>query len=72
MRRAIQTLERIKSMGELDAYTDAFVHARLTRSSEGVLEVILHTRGNSLVFNDYTYEEFVDLFHQINQDGKTA
>jgi glycosyl hydrolase family 15 len=32
--------------------------------------VILHTRGNSLVFSDYTYEEFVDLFHQINQDAE--
>ena len=28
----------------------------------------LHTKGDSLIFNGYTHEEFVDLFHQINQD----
>jgi enoyl-CoA hydratase/carnithine racemase len=56
-------------MANIDSYKNSFPHARLTRSPEGVLEVVLHTNGGSLVFNGYTNEEYVDLFHQINQDG---
>ena len=56
-------------MTDFDTYKDAFPHARLTRSIEGVLEVILHTNGGTLVFNGYTHEEFVDLFHQIGEDA---
>src|SRR5260370_25218912 len=55
-------------MADFDIYKDAFEHASLTRSPEGVLEVVLHTDGDTLVFNGYTHEEFVDLFHQIGQD----
>jgi len=55
-------------MADFDIYRDAFPHARLTRSSDGVLEVVLHTNGDTLIFNGYTHEEFVELFHQINQD----
>jgi hypothetical protein len=55
-------------MADLDTYKDAFPHAKLTRSPEGVLEVVLHTNGGTLTFNGYTHEEFVELFHQINQD----
>jgi enoyl-CoA hydratase/carnithine racemase len=50
-------------------YQYGFPHASLSRSSEGVLEVILHTNGGTLVFNGHTHEEFVDLFHQIGQDS---
>jgi enoyl-CoA hydratase/carnithine racemase len=57
-------------MADLDTYKDAFAHAKLTRSPEGVLELILHTKGGSLIFNGETHEEFVDLFHQINQDAE--
>jgi enoyl-CoA hydratase/carnithine racemase len=56
-------------MAKFDTYKDAFPHARLTRSPDGVLEVILHTNGDTLIFNGYTHEEFVDLFHQIGQDA---
>ena len=56
-------------MADFDTYKNKFPHAKLTRSPEGVLEVVLHTDGGSLIFNGYTHEEFVDLFHQINQDG---
>ena len=56
-------------MAKLDTYKDAFPHARLARSPEGVLEVVLHTNGDTLVFNGHTHEEFVDLFHQIGQDA---
>ena len=58
-------------MAEFDTYKDAFPHAKLTRSPEGVLEVVLHTNGDTLIFNGYTHEEFVELFHQINQDAGT-
>ena len=57
------------AMADFDTYKDAFPHAKLTRSPEGVLEVVLHTNGDTLIFNGYTHEEFVELFHQINQDA---
>src|SRR6267378_2754137 len=57
-------------MADFDTYKNTFPHARFTRSSEGVLEVVLHTDGGSLIFNGHTHEEFVDLFHQINQDDR--
>ena len=56
-------------MAAFESYKDAFPHARLTRSQEGVLEVVLHTDGGTLVFNGYVHEEFVELFHQISQDA---
>src|ERR1700720_2881687 len=40
----------------------------LTRSKSGVLEVALHTNGGTLIFNGYTHEQFVDLFHTIGSD----
>jgi len=55
-------------MTDFDAYRNKFPHAKLTRSKDGVLEVVLHTDGDTLVFNGYTHEEFVDLFHHIGQD----
>jgi hypothetical protein len=54
-------------MGRFDSYKDAFPHARLTRSPNGVLEVVLHTDGGTLIFNGHTHEAFVELFHQIGQ-----
>src|SRR3989442_2188403 len=56
-------------MAGFDTYKDAFPHAKLTRSQDGVLEVVLHTDGGTLVFNGTTHEEFVELFHQIGQDA---
>ena len=57
-------------MAAFDTYKDLFPHARLTRSEDGVLEVVLHTNGATLVFNGYTHEEFVELFQQIGQDAR--
>src|SRR6266478_7505910 len=57
-------------MAGFDTYKDAFPHAKLTRSQDGVLEVVLHTDGGTLVFNGYAHEEFVELFHQIGQDAR--
>jgi enoyl-CoA hydratase/carnithine racemase len=55
-------------MTRFDEYRDRFPNARLTRSKSGVLEVALHTDGGVLVFNGYTHEQFVDLFHAIGSD----
>ena len=57
-------------MANFDSYKNAFPHAKLIRSSNGVLEVVLHTNGDTLIFNGYTHEEFVDLFHQISRDAE--
>jgi hypothetical protein len=55
-------------MADFNTYKDSFPHAKLFRTPEGVLEVVLHTNGGSVIFNGYTHEEYVDLFHQINQN----
>ena len=55
-------------MTRFDAYRDSFPNARLSRSPTGVLEVALHTDGGTLIFNGYTHEQFVDLFHAIGSD----
>jgi enoyl-CoA hydratase/carnithine racemase len=56
-------------MSNFDAYRGSFPNARLTRSKTGVLEVVLHTDGGTLIFNGYTHEQFVDLFHAIGSDA---
>src|SRR5437899_607849 len=62
-------MERTKMMADFETHKGVFPYAKLTRSPEGVLEVVLHTNGGTLIFNGYTHEEFVELFHQINQDA---
>ena len=57
-------------MIRFDDYRGRFPNARLTRSRSGVLEVALHTDGGTLVFNGYTHEQFVDLFHAIGSDRR--
>jgi enoyl-CoA hydratase/carnithine racemase len=57
-------------MMRFDDYHNSFPNARLTRSKTGVLEVALHTDGATLVFNGYTHEQFVDLFHAIGSDSE--
>jgi enoyl-CoA hydratase/carnithine racemase len=55
-------------MSKFDVYRTSFPNASLTRSKTGVLEVALHTDGDTLVFNGHTHEQFVDLFHAIGSD----
>jgi enoyl-CoA hydratase/carnithine racemase len=55
-------------MTKFDTYGDGFPNARLTRKSNGVLEVVLHTDGGKLIFNGHTHEQLVDLFHVIGED----
>lgn len=56
-------------MSTFNSYKNAFPHAALSRQPDGVLEVVLHTNGDTLVFNGYVHEEYVDLFHRIGQDA---
>src|SRR5258708_4823881 len=55
-------------MSQFANYRDSFPNARLARSQTGVLEVALHTKGDTLVFNGHTHEQFVDLFHAISSE----
>jgi enoyl-CoA hydratase/carnithine racemase len=55
-------------MRRFDTYRESFPNARLTRSKSGVLEVALHTGGDTLIFDGHTHEQFVDLFHAIGSD----
>jgi enoyl-CoA hydratase/carnithine racemase len=55
-------------MSRFGGYQNAFPNARLARSKSGVLEVTLHSDGGTLLFNGYTHEQFVDLFHDIGND----
>jgi hypothetical protein len=50
-------------MSKFSTYCDSFLNARLMRCESGVLGVALHTDGSTLIFNGYTHEQFVDLFH---------
>jgi enoyl-CoA hydratase/carnithine racemase len=56
-------------MSKFDSYRESFPNARLTRSRSGVLEVALHTSGNTLIFDGHTHEQFVELFHAIGSDA---
>jgi enoyl-CoA hydratase/carnithine racemase/AraC-like DNA-binding protein len=62
------TMTRSKSMSHFDDYRESFPNARLARSLSGVLEVALHSKGGTLVFDGHTHEQFVDLFHAIGSD----
>ena len=55
-------------MTRFSDYQNGFANARLSRSNSGVLEVVLHTNGNTLLFTGHTHEQFVDLFHAIGSD----
>jgi hypothetical protein len=51
-------------VSRFDSYRTSSPNARLIRSDNGALEVMLHTCGGTLVFNGNTREQFADLFHQ--------
>jgi enoyl-CoA hydratase/carnithine racemase len=55
-------------MIKFDTYRAAFPNARLSRKPNGVVEVVLHTDGDKLIFNGHTHEQFVELFHAIGED----
>jgi enoyl-CoA hydratase/carnithine racemase len=57
-------------MSKFADYQGSFPNANLTRSKSGVLEVVLHTNGGTLLFNGHTHEQFVDLFHVVGEDAE--
>jgi DNA-binding XRE family transcriptional regulator len=58
-------------MSDFDSYRNSFPHAKLTRTNGGVLELVLHTNGDTLIFSGQVHEEFVELFHEIGADAET-
>lgn len=48
-------------MAKFVTYRDSFRNARLTRSETGVLEVVLHMDGDTLVFNGHRHEQFNEI-----------
>jgi hypothetical protein len=61
---ALPPTTRSKSMSRFDAAL-----TRIKCPPGGVLDVVLHTDGGTPVFNGYTHEQFVDLFHVIGSDS---
>ena len=49
-------------------YQSSYPHARLTRSEDGVVEVTLHTGGESLRWNLDVHEELGNLFRDLAND----
>ena len=45
-------------MIKFDTCKRTFPHAKLSRSADGILEVVLHTDADTLVFNGHTHEAF--------------
>jgi enoyl-CoA hydratase/carnithine racemase len=52
----------------LEDYANRYANAELTRSASGVLEVTLHTQGNSLVWSSEAHDSFAYLFEEIACD----
>lgn len=54
-------------MKMFDTYSREYENLRMTRTN-GVLEVALHTKGKSLIFDGHTHEALVGAFHDIGSD----
>src|SRR5712671_1034770 len=50
-----------------ESYREEYENVRMKRE-DGILEVALHTRGGSLVFNGYVHEALVHAFRDIGDD----
>ena len=50
-----------------ESYRDKYENVRMKRE-DGILELALHTRGGSLVFNGYVHEALVHAFRDIGDD----
>jgi len=51
-----------------ESYREKYENVRMKRE-DGILEVGLHTRGGSLVFNGYVHEALVHAFRDIGDDA---
>ncbi|GEL26405.1 crotonase [Pseudonocardia sulfidoxydans NBRC 16205] len=52
----------------LENYREKYRHALLTRSDDGVLEVVLHSDGSDLIWGAGPHEELGYLFEDIGRD----
>lgn len=50
-----------------DQYCDRFTHVRMSRN-DGILEMVLHSDGHSLLWNDLIHEELIDAFRLAGRD----
>jgi enoyl-CoA hydratase/carnithine racemase len=57
-------------MAHFDDYARQFPHARLNRSPSGILEVTLHSNGETLIFERGMHDEFDELFYSIGKDNE--
>lgn len=55
-----------------DEYKDKYSCAKMTRSENGVLELTLHTGGDSLVWSSSSHDELVYVFRDIACDPENA
>jgi hypothetical protein len=56
------------TMATFENYKNAYANPKMTRSTDGILEVAFHTNEGKLVFNGHTPAQFTDMFHQIGED----
>jgi enoyl-CoA hydratase/carnithine racemase len=54
-------------MSNLNDYAKRFSNVEFKRE-DGILQVTLHTGGDSLIFNGKTHEEFTEAFRMIGED----
>jgi hypothetical protein len=45
------------TMTQFASYRDSFPNAKVERSDSGVLEITMHTKGGTLVFDGHTHEQ---------------
>ena len=50
------------------AYFSKFAHLRMTRDTDGVLLVEMHTNGGPIKFDANDHDQFVDAFYEIGRD----
>ncbi len=50
------------------AYFGKFAHLRMSRGTDGVLLVEMHTNGGPIKFDANDHEQFVDAFYEIGRD----
>jgi hypothetical protein len=49
-------------VGSFESYRDQYPSVRMSRDRHGILEVVLHTKGNSLKWRFDVIEQFVRAF----------
>src|SRR5438874_1198113 len=52
----------------LSEYRDRYSHVRFDRDRDGVLEVVLHSEGDSLIWSMEVHNELPEVFDDISRD----